>query len=54
MLKTSILQPDLPLRLLHDIPFNPYDRKTFYVPGDTVGKGYIDYPFADISETAKL
>lgn len=39
-------KPDLPRRLKEDIPLTPYDRSTFYVPGDTSGKGYIDYPFA--------
>ncbi|KAF8057172.1 hypothetical protein FPV67DRAFT_582237 [Lyophyllum atratum] len=43
-----ISNPDLPLRLKEDIPLNPYNRKTFYTPGDAEGAevGYIDYPFA--------
>ncbi|PFH47652.1 hypothetical protein AMATHDRAFT_77093 [Amanita thiersii Skay4041] len=49
--KHFIANPDLPIRLMSNIPLNPYDRKTFYVPGDQKGSdvGYIDYPFA--SET---
>ncbi|KAL0952975.1 hypothetical protein HGRIS_007186 [Hohenbuehelia grisea] len=40
-----IANPDLPLRLKNDLPLNPYDRSTFYIPGDASGKGYTDYPF---------
>lgn len=43
-------QPDLPLRIKYDLPFNSYDPATFCdPPGDMEGteKGYIDYPFAD-------
>ena len=29
-----------------DLPFNPYDRDTFYTPGDQPA-GYTDYPFAE-------
>jgi N-ethylmaleimide reductase len=36
-----IANPDLPERLRHDAPLNPYDRSTFY-GGDQ--KGYTDYP----------
>jgi N-ethylmaleimide reductase len=39
-----ISNPDLPLRLQHDYPLTPYDRKTFY-GGDAAG--YTDYPFYD-------
>uniref|UniRef100_A0A8H8CE90 NADH:flavin oxidoreductase/NADH oxidase N-terminal domain-containing protein n=1 Tax=Psilocybe cubensis TaxID=181762 RepID=A0A8H8CE90_PSICU len=45
-----ISNPDLPTRIEHNIPFNEYDRKTFYGPkGHLLGAeaGYIDYPFAD-------
>lgn len=38
-----IANPDLPFRIQHDLPFNPYDRSTFY-GGDE--KGYTDYPTA--------
>lgn len=34
---------DLPRRLRKDIPLTPYDRPTFYSPGE---KGYLDCPFA--------
>ncbi|THU82254.1 NADH:flavin oxidoreductase/NADH oxidase [Dendrothele bispora CBS 962.96] len=42
-----ISNPDLPKRLEKNIPLTPYNRSTFYIPGDTTGKGYTDYPFAD-------
>lgn len=42
-----LANPDLPLRWKEDLPLNAYDRSTFYVPGDTSGKGYSDYPFID-------
>ncbi|TFK47298.1 FMN-linked oxidoreductase [Heliocybe sulcata] len=35
--------PDLPLRLMKDIPLTKYDRSTFYTRGP---EGYIDFPFA--------
>ncbi|KAE9405239.1 FMN-linked oxidoreductase [Gymnopus androsaceus JB14] len=38
--------PDLPERLRKNIPLNPYNRDTFYLPGDVSGLGYTDYPFA--------
>ncbi|KAF5366829.1 hypothetical protein D9758_006518 [Tetrapyrgos nigripes] len=41
-----ISNPDLPFRLLNDIPLTKYDRSLFYCPGDNSGKGYIDYPFS--------
>ncbi|KAG5639952.1 hypothetical protein DXG03_002154 [Asterophora parasitica] len=46
-----ISNPDLPLRLKHNISLTPYNRKTFYVPGDSADAhvGYTDYPFAEIS-----
>jgi len=37
-----ISNPDLPFRLQHNYPLNPYNRKTFYIYGP---EGYIDYPF---------
>ncbi|GLB35701.1 putative nadh flavin oxidoreductase nadh oxidase [Lyophyllum shimeji] len=50
-----ISNPDLPLRLKADIPLTPYDRKTFYIPGDheRAEVGYIDYPFAKSQGAAK-
>lgn len=37
-----ISNPDLPERLREQHPLTPYDRSTFYTPGE---QGYIDYPF---------
>ncbi|KAF9048160.1 hypothetical protein BDP27DRAFT_1386467 [Rhodocollybia butyracea] len=39
-------EPDLPYRLEHNIPFNAYDRKTFYVLDGKISEGYTDYPFS--------
>ena len=39
-----ISTPDLPYRVAHGIPLEPYDRKTFYKPESP--DGYIDYPFS--------
>ncbi|KAK0186110.1 hypothetical protein F5146DRAFT_1227714 [Armillaria mellea] len=39
-----ISNPDLVRRLEQDLPLNPYDRATFYTPGNSA-KGYTDYPF---------
>ncbi|KAJ7131359.1 NADH:flavin oxidoreductase/NADH oxidase [Mycena epipterygia] len=44
-----ISNPDLPDRLLHNIPLNDYDRKRFYGPSTTDPKGFTDYPFASDS-----
>ncbi|KAJ7131360.1 FMN-linked oxidoreductase [Mycena epipterygia] len=44
-----ISNPDLPDRLLHDIPLNAYDRTRFYGPSTTDPKGFTDYPFANDS-----
>ncbi|KAJ7448243.1 NADH:flavin oxidoreductase/NADH oxidase [Mycena galericulata] len=41
-----IANPDLPRRLEKNIPLNPYDRPTFYLPGQDIPKGYTDQPFA--------
>ncbi|RDB18129.1 putative inactive dehydrogenase EasA [Hypsizygus marmoreus] len=51
-----ISNPDLPYRLKHDIPLTPYDRSTFYVPGERADAnvGYIDYPFADVANVNPL
>uniref|UniRef100_A0A0W0F3U6 NADH:flavin oxidoreductase/NADH oxidase N-terminal domain-containing protein n=1 Tax=Moniliophthora roreri TaxID=221103 RepID=A0A0W0F3U6_MONRR len=45
-----ISNPDLPYKLLHDLPLTSYDRSTFYVPGSSDPKGYTDYPFAEKAE----
>ncbi|KAI3620894.1 flavin oxidoreductase nadh oxidase [Moniliophthora roreri] len=45
-----ISNPDLPYRLLHNIPLTPYDKSTFYIPGSSDPKGYTDYPFAERAE----
>ncbi|KZT21944.1 FMN-linked oxidoreductase [Neolentinus lepideus HHB14362 ss-1] len=39
-----IANPDLPLRLKKSIPFNEYNRATFYTQGS---EGYLDYPFSE-------
>jgi len=39
-----LANPDLPRRLLKDIPLNNGDRDTYYSPGPV---GYIDYEFAN-------
>ncbi|KAJ7612370.1 hypothetical protein DFH06DRAFT_1109579 [Mycena polygramma] len=44
-----IANPDLPLRLEKNIPLHPYDRPTFYLPGQDVPTGYTDQPFANAS-----
>ncbi|KAF7317503.1 Nadh:flavin oxidoreductase nadh oxidase [Mycena kentingensis (nom. inval.)] len=41
-----IANPDLPYRLLHNLPLNKHERAYFYGKGDTNPKGYTDYPFA--------
>ncbi|KAF7347193.1 putative inactive dehydrogenase EasA [Mycena venus] len=41
-----IANPDLPYRLIHDIPLAVGDRTLYYVPGSVDPKGYTDYPFA--------
>ncbi|KAF7299809.1 NADH:flavin oxidoreductase/NADH oxidase [Mycena chlorophos] len=44
--RTFIANPDLPLRLKHNVALNPYNRATFYIPGDVTGLGYTDQPFS--------
>ncbi|KAJ3976319.1 hypothetical protein EV361DRAFT_326585 [Lentinula raphanica] len=44
--RSFIANPDLPHRLEYNIPLNPYQRKTFYVPDGNTPDGYTDYPFA--------
>lgn len=40
-----ISNPDLPFRLQHGLPLQPYDRDTFYVP--LSDEGYTNYPVSD-------
>ncbi|KAG7453220.1 NADH:flavin oxidoreductase/NADH oxidase [Guyanagaster necrorhizus] len=42
-----IANPDLVYRLERDIALNAYNRKTFYLRGETIPTGYTDYPFAE-------
>ncbi|KAJ7023478.1 NADH:flavin oxidoreductase/NADH oxidase [Mycena alexandri] len=44
--RTFIANPDLPLRLKDNIPLHPYDRPTFYLPGQDIATGYTDQPLA--------
>lgn len=44
------MQPDLPVRLEKNLALTAYDRKTFYLMGDTSGRGYTDYPFVSESK----
>ncbi|CAI7670751.1 unnamed protein product [Penicillium viridicatum] len=39
-----LANPDLPFRIANEIPFNEYNRATFYTPKSPVG--YVDYPFS--------
>ncbi|KAJ7218237.1 hypothetical protein B0H12DRAFT_1032012 [Mycena haematopus] len=41
-----IANPDLPVRFEKNIPLHPYDRPTFYLPGQDIPLGYTDQPFA--------
>ncbi len=41
-----VANPDLPKRIEHGLPLNPYDRSTFYAFD---ARGYTDYPFYDAS-----
>lgn len=44
-----ISTPDLPYRLKKGIEWEQYDRKTFYIDqtkGQSLEKGYVDYPFS--------
>jgi N-ethylmaleimide reductase len=42
-----IANPDLPKRIKHGLPLNPYDRSTFY---GFDARGYIDYPLHQMNE----
>ncbi|KAL0953037.1 hypothetical protein HGRIS_007239 [Hohenbuehelia grisea] len=44
-----ISNPDLPYKLINNLPLSIYDRSTFYGPGDASGKGYTDYTFAEVA-----
>jgi len=46
--RAYIANPDLPYRLLHDIPLTKGDRSKYYAWGSTNPAGYTDYPFADV------
>ncbi|KAI0354204.1 NADH:flavin oxidoreductase/NADH oxidase [Trametes cingulata] len=48
--RAFISNPDLPRRLLKDIPLTPWDWDLFYIPQEP--HGYIDYPAADETEDA--
>ncbi|EIW79890.1 FMN-linked oxidoreductase [Coniophora puteana RWD-64-598 SS2] len=49
--RNYISNPDLPRRLLEDLPLTPPDRTKYYVPGSHTAEGYTDWPFAE--ETTK-
>jgi NADPH2 dehydrogenase len=42
-----ITNPDLPARLLKDIPLTTGGRSTYYLKGNLTPTGYNDWPFAD-------
>jgi len=42
MVWSAWANPDLPQRIKHGLPLNPYDRATFYTFDSD---GYTDYPF---------
>ncbi|PYH98215.1 NADH:flavin oxidoreductase/NADH oxidase family protein [Aspergillus ellipticus CBS 707.79] len=44
--------PDLPFKVLNNIPLRPYQREVFYVPKEP--KGYIDYEFSEEFKTAQV
>ncbi|TFK90894.1 NADH:flavin oxidoreductase/NADH oxidase [Polyporus arcularius HHB13444] len=48
--RAFVSNPDLPLRLMKDIPLAAWDRDVFYTPEDP--HGYIDYPTAEAAMTA--
>ncbi|KAG1893664.1 NADH:flavin oxidoreductase/NADH oxidase [Suillus fuscotomentosus] len=48
-----IPNPDLPARLIHDLPLAKPDRATFYLAGDVTEKGYTDFPVADVQVEQK-
>ncbi|KAJ7608655.1 NADH:flavin oxidoreductase/NADH oxidase [Roridomyces roridus] len=44
--RSYVSNPDLPYRILHDLPLTVGDRSLYYRPGSLDPKGYTDYPFA--------
>ncbi|KAG0696168.1 hypothetical protein DFH29DRAFT_215217 [Suillus ampliporus] len=44
--RSFIANPDLPFRLLKDIPLERGDENTWYMPGNLTPTGYSDWPFA--------
>jgi NADPH2 dehydrogenase len=50
-LSDLLKQPDLPDKLKRNSALNPYNRDTFYTPGEV---GYNDYPFANGSVNAPV
>ncbi|KAI0651098.1 NADH:flavin oxidoreductase/NADH oxidase [Trametes meyenii] len=46
--RAFVSNPDLPLRILRDIPLTPWDRAVFYTPEEP--RGYVDYAFAEDTE----
>ncbi|KAG2067693.1 FMN-linked oxidoreductase [Suillus decipiens] len=49
-----IPNPDLPARLIYDLPLTKPDRATFYLAGDPTENGYTDFPVADVAAGRKL
>ncbi|EIW77964.1 NADH:flavin oxidoreductase/NADH oxidase [Coniophora puteana RWD-64-598 SS2] len=49
-----ISNPDLPRRLLEDIPLTKPDRTKFYLPGSHTPEGYTDWEFADVPTKARI
>lgn len=47
----SYIQPDLPLRLMHDYPIVDADHSVYYAFEDP--KGYIDFPTYEQALKAK-
>ncbi|KAK4057147.1 hypothetical protein OIO90_001642 [Microbotryomycetes sp. JL221] len=45
-----LANPDIVRRIREKLPFNDYDRDTFYKTGPKETHGYIDYPFYDDSK----
>ncbi|KAG2346469.1 FMN-linked oxidoreductase [Suillus weaverae] len=49
-----IPNPDLPVRLIYDLPLAKPVRATFYLAGDLTEGGYTDFPAADVPAERKL
>jgi hypothetical protein len=54
LLSILFQQPDLPARLIYDLPLAKPDRTTFYLAGDLTEKGYTDFPAVDIPTERQL